>query len=334
MSTFAKVSPSRSVSPAERAPEITVIMAVHNGLPYLPAAVSSILTQTYPNLTLLVVDDGSTDGTQDYLRTLKDPRVRIMTMSERGGQGAARNLALTQCRGKYIALMDADDVSRPSRLAEQKRYLDEHRQTGVVGTRVEYIGNNGRAGFAPPLATAHSRIREDLLAGRHALVNPTLMFRAEILRQLGGYQIAGAGEDWDLFLRATEITQVANVDEPLYWYRIHLNNTNFQQARTLRLRYAHACDCARRRAEGLAKLSFSEFVDCQSSISIWRAIVDDLDQFSGLQYRKAIGEILDGRAARGYARLAMAAGCSPGRLLQRLRRQFRSGDRPQARPSS
>jgi hypothetical protein len=171
----------------------------------------------------------------------------------------------------------------------------------------------------------HSRIREDLLAGRHALVNPTLMFRAEVFRALGGFRIPGAGEDWDLFLRATEVTRVANIDALLYWYRIHLNNTNFRQARTLRLRYAHACDSARRRAEGQGELPFAKFVELQSAVPAWSAIAADLDQFSALQYRKALGEILDGRPAIGYARLAMAAGCSPGRLLQRLRREFQSG---------
>ena len=122
--------------------------------------------------------------------------------------------------------MDADDISLPRRLERQVEYLDRNPDIGAVGTLVSYYTHSGRTGFAPPLALDHDSIRADLIAGRHAIVNPTLMIRAEVLKRLGGFRIAGYGEDWDLFLRLTEASGVANLNEILYFYRLNPQSTN------------------------------------------------------------------------------------------------------------
>jgi glycosyltransferase involved in cell wall biosynthesis len=302
-------------------------MPVYNAMPYLEEAVHSITSQTFEDFSLLIVDDGSTDGSLAFLKTLTDRRVSIIPSSIRGGQGAARNLALAQCETEYTAFMDADDVSLQTRLEKQVEFLDENRAIGFVGTRILYMGESGRRGFSPPLSLTQSEIRIDLLRQRHALVNATLMFRTKLLKACGGFRIYGAGEDWDLFLRMTELCRVANLDEILYLYRVHKGKTTTVQAEHVRLRYAHACECARVRCEGGVEKNFSDFCERQRTRPLWKRWAEQLDECASSIYREALQYILNGCPLKGYARLMLAAMLSPKRLAQRVQRAVRAARR-------
>src|SRR5689334_13358794 len=106
-------------------------MPVYNGMPYLPAAVQSVLSQTWRDLRLVVVDDGSTDQSVPYLRSVNDQRLEIMLVETRGGQGAARNIALRNCCTEYVAFADADDVSKPERMQRQIDFLNANPRVGM-----------------------------------------------------------------------------------------------------------------------------------------------------------------------------------------------------------
>lgn len=303
---------------------LTVIMPVHNAMPFLKEAVNSITSQTYQDLRLLIVDDGSTDGSPRFLKTIDNDKVSVTCRKTRGGQGAARNLALAQCETEYTAFMDADDVSLQTRFSKQIQFLDENQDIGAVGAKVFYIGESGRKGFSPPLALKHDEIRKDLLRKRHALVNATMMFRTEVLQKAGGFRIDGAGEDWDLFLRITELSRVANLDEILYLYRVHRNSSTAVQAKHVGLRYAHACECARVRCKGGAEPNFDEFCDQQQKLPFWQRWIGQLDAHASARYREAVEEILNGGRLTGYPRLVLAGALSPGRLAQRAKRTLRT----------
>jgi glycosyltransferase involved in cell wall biosynthesis len=304
-------------------PRVTVIMPVYNAMPYLRLSVGSILEQSFADFCLITIDDGSTDGSLDYLRSITDPRLRVLQMERRQGQGAARNAALCSCSTEYVAFADADDEFLPRRLELQVSYLDRHPEIGMLGTKIAYIGISGRAGFSPPLALDHAAIRRDLLLGRHAFVNGTLAFRTCVLEHACGFRVDGAGEDWDLFLRMTEATKVANLPQILCHVRLHGGSTNVQQARILRLRYAHACECAKRREAHLPEDTFEEFSERQSRRPVWVRCMDWFDQTSARQYRAAMAAVLEGATLRGYSRLALAAVLSPRRLAQRIDRMLR-----------
>ena len=98
--------------------EISILMAVYNGMPYLPEAVRSIRAQTFEDWTFVIIDDGSSDGTADYLDGLDDPRIRV-THQENQGLGAALNRGLELCDTEFLARMDSDDIAYPTRLQEQ-----------------------------------------------------------------------------------------------------------------------------------------------------------------------------------------------------------------------
>jgi hypothetical protein len=223
--------------------------------------------------------------------------------------------------------MDADDVSLATRFEHQMEYLDRNPDIGAAGTLVKYCTRLGRSGFAPPLPLDHDAIRADLIAGRHAIVNATLLLRATILKRLGGYRIAGGGEDWDFLLRLTEATRVANLNEILYLYRLNPASTNVRQARLVQARIAHACDCAQRRSVSRAEMSFEDFASKQNRRPFWKRWPDLLDQAAATQYRKSMAEIIDGDSV-GYARLLVASALSPRRVLQRVRRILRSLSHP------
>src|SRR5690348_3230877 len=132
--------------------KLSVVMAVHNALPYLEEALLSALAQTFEDFEVIAVDDGSTDGSLEYLRKVTDSRVRIIALHTRGGQGAARNIGIGLSNSEYVAFMDADDISLPNRLERQVEYLDRNPDIGAAGTLVSYYTHSGRTGFTPPIA--------------------------------------------------------------------------------------------------------------------------------------------------------------------------------------
>lgn len=302
---------------------LTVVMPVFNAMPYLPLAVRSILDQSLQDLSCVAVDDRSTDNSYDYLRSITDPRLTTLKMERRSGQGAARNLVLQHCRTEYVAFADADDISLPDRMALQVAYLDENPDVGMLGTGVAYIGATGKPGFPPPLPTGHMAIRKDLLRGRHAVSNNSLMFRTRLFERTGLFRIGGAGEDWDLFLRMTEATRAANLPRILCYNRMHRGSTTARQARTVRLRYAHARECAERREASLPETTFEDFCDRASRGAIWARCADQMDQTSASQYRIALATILEGAVITGYGRLAIASLLAPHRVAQRVSRALR-----------
>jgi len=302
--------------------EITVLMSVYNGMPYLPEAVDSILDQTVQDFTFLIVNDGSTDETGDYLNRLTDKRVQVIHQSHRG-QGAARTSGLARLNSKYVAIMDADDVALPTRLEAQLRFLHRHKEMGLVGTQVVYIGNSGRRGFSPPLPCDHESIYTDLLHGRHALVNGTIMCCASILKRVGGYRIDSSGEDWDMFLRMGECSKLANLNEVLYLYRLHPFSVNVRHLVRIRTNIAYACHCSKRRAAGHPEITVEEFLIEQRARPLLHRLAEAMDVYALGQYRRALVDILNSNWRKGYVQLALAVLCSPRWTIQRISRAIR-----------
>jgi glycosyltransferase involved in cell wall biosynthesis len=204
---------------------VSVILPVHNGGRYLQDAVDSILAQTHGDLELLVVDDHSTDGRVAALRT-GDPRVSV-TRSRGRGVAKAFNTGLKRARGAFIARMDADDIALPERLEAQLSLFDEHAEVDIAGGCVRFIGGAGVAGgnlrYAKWLNSVRTprEIRSQIYI-ESPIPNPTAMFRAPALRQLGGYRNCGWPEDYDLFLRADRAgMQMAKPDAVLLEWRDH-----------------------------------------------------------------------------------------------------------------
>jgi glycosyltransferase involved in cell wall biosynthesis len=304
---------------SEVLPEVSVLMTVYNGMPYVEEAIQSIEQQSLANWELIVVDDGSTDATPAFLYALADPRIRIVHQPN-GGPPVAANRGLQLCRAEFTARMDADDVAHPSRLQRQRDFLRAHPAVGLLGTQVAPLGK--RPGRSLHLPQDHAAIFEALMQGRHGLCHSSIMCRTQLLKEIGGYWERGIAEDWDMFLRMGERAELANLDEVLLHYRILACSLQGSRMAELRQRIAYSCDRARRRQQGLPPIDYSDFQLQRQRAPVWSRLGDVLDGYALSHYRLAMGEILGAQIVRGYARLAWAACLSPRLTQQRLRRML------------
>ena len=203
-------------------PRVSVVMAVRDGDRWLLEAVESVLAQSESALELIVIDDGSTDRTPLLLDALsgRDRRVRVVRQPP-VGLAAALNRGLAEARAPFVARLDADDLAHGARLERQAAVLEARPQIGILGSWALEIDGAGRqVGVRAPPAD-HAALQR-LLAKANPFVHSSVMGRTELLKRLGGYRVAFEGaEDYDLWLRASEVTELANVPEPLVSYRRH-----------------------------------------------------------------------------------------------------------------
>ena len=176
-------------------PRVTVLMTVYNGMPYLPKSVESVLGQTLTDFDFIIVDDGSNDGTAEYLASLDDPRVKIIRQ-ENGGTADAANHGLEHVSTEFVARMDADDISMLDRLETQLDYMTAHPEVGILGAQVAPIGDQG-VGNSLNLPQTHEEIFETMMNGRHGLAHSSLMIRTQTLKDIGGYWKLRLVDDWD-----------------------------------------------------------------------------------------------------------------------------------------
>ncbi len=212
-----------------RVTRVSVLMPVRDGLPYLHEALGSILTQSFSDFELIVIYDGSTDGSGDVVRAAADPRVTLIRT--RGiGVAAALNTGLRVARGEFVARQDADDVSGADRFAKQVQYLDSHPDVGVVSSRVRFIDAHGadietdwtRAvrGQWEPAVTPEAIAR--LMPQTCCVIHGTVMVRREALVECGGYRAElPVAQDYDLWLRLLPRARFARLPDRLYSFRIH-----------------------------------------------------------------------------------------------------------------
>ncbi|MBU2103292.1 MAG: glycosyltransferase, partial [Candidatus Omnitrophica bacterium] len=203
---------------------ISVVMPVYNGARYLHEAIESILWQTFDQFEFLIINDGSTDEAPRILAhyAQRDSRIRIIEQAHLG-LIAALNNGCCQAKGKYIARMDADDVSLPERFRKQVEYMEANPEIGILGTWAECIDGQGahREDWYSP--TSPALVRWHLLFS-DCVVHPSSMMRRDLVRALGFYRDnAVCAEDYDLMARAIEITNITNLPDLLLRYRVWNN---------------------------------------------------------------------------------------------------------------
>jgi glycosyltransferase involved in cell wall biosynthesis len=288
---------------------LTVTLPVYNAMPYLAAAVESVLSQTYRDFDFLIIDDGSTDGSTDYLHSLRDPRIKL-TVRENRGLGTTLNELFRNSRTEYVARMDADDISEPHRLEKQIAFLRDHEDLVMLGTGIDFIvGNRIVDGFRP--LTMHSEIRERLLQRRPGVNHPTLVVKRDAWAGVGGYRFAGAGEDLDFCLRVCDFGRVANAPETLYHYRLRQESLTFKTGAETNRGYAFAVACAKARERGLAEPDLEQFREAWLRRPIHARAAQMVAAAGEGLYRLSIIRRAEGRSLASGAYLATAAICLP-----------------------
>jgi glycosyltransferase involved in cell wall biosynthesis len=164
---------------------VSVIMSVKNGMPYIGDTVKSILNQTLTDFEFIIVDDGSTDETVSVLKEFDDPRIKLICQ-ENTGVAKAKNRAIAASQGKYLAIIDADDICMPDRLEKQSRFLDKHQDYVLVGGYVDIIDKDGAYIYTEkkPLDDEAIRLHQDQ---RNPWSHSAVMFTRSAFDKVGGY---------------------------------------------------------------------------------------------------------------------------------------------------
>lgn len=209
-------------------PLVTILLPVFNGAKYIDKAVESIINQTYTNIELLVIDDGSSDETLEILSKYNDDRMQVIANKENKGLIYSLNKGISLAKGKYILRMDADDVSMPERTATQVEFMELHKNIGVSGTWLETFGLKEAEIWSS--MTNDEEIKANLLFVSN-LFHPTTIIRTQLLRDTGltYNQDMLLVEDYDLWARLKNHCGFGNIPQVLLRYRLHDSNQNKQR---------------------------------------------------------------------------------------------------------
>lgn len=211
-------------------PIISIVMPVYNGQQFLTDAVESILAQSFPEFEFIIIDDGSTDSTFNLLqRFTGDTRIRLIKNPTNIGLSNSLNIGILLSNGKYIARMDADDISLSDRLQKQVEYMEGHPEVGVLGTNIAYIDDDGnfKGGGRPKDKQLESpKVIEWLLLWRCCIYHPTVMIRRAILEYTGiTYDPSfEPSEDHDLWTKLSKHTLIAKLPQVLVYYRVSIHS--------------------------------------------------------------------------------------------------------------
>lgn len=236
-------------------PTVSVIMAVRNGARYLPAAVESILAQTFGDFEFIIIDDGSDDGVtrpllEDFAR--RDARVRLVSRPNRG-LTASLNEALALVTGEFVARMDGDDVATPDRLRLQVEFLRANPDVVLLGGAYELIDDEDRKIRVWQPAGDDATLQRHCLEGSTPICHPLAMMRAAAVQRVGGYDESYAvAQDLDLWLRLGEAGRMACLPDVLLRYRQHAQSVSEKKQRLQTENMRRACEAAwkRRGVEG------------------------------------------------------------------------------------
>ena len=198
-------------------PPVTVLLPVYNARAHVAEAVASILVQSHAEFELLAIDDGSTDGSGEYLDSVEDPRVRVIHQ-ENAGLVETLNRGIGEARYEFVARMDADDVSAGERLWQQSAVLAARPELAAIGSCYEVITETGQH-VGDVHVPADSTYLNRQLYFRNVLPHGGMMFRKTAVQDVGGYRAVGA-EDYDLWARLAVAHGLGSVAQPLYRYRI------------------------------------------------------------------------------------------------------------------
>jgi glycosyltransferase involved in cell wall biosynthesis len=208
--------------PSTDFPTVSVVIPTYNALRFLPQTIASVMGQTYQDFELLLIDDGSSDGTADWVeefnQTTDGHKIRFF-QQQRGGVSAARNLGIQNAQGEFVAFLDADDLWVPTKLAQQVNYLNQHPRVGLVHGAIALMDESGKlTGRVLSSKPAASSLTQ--LLTRNAVACQTVLVRRSCFEQTGCFDSqADTVEDWDLWMRVARFYPIVALPEVLAHYR-------------------------------------------------------------------------------------------------------------------
>jgi glycosyltransferase involved in cell wall biosynthesis len=215
---------------------ISVIMPVYNVERYVAESIGSILNQSFRDFELIIIDDGSTDSTGSIIRSFHDNRIRIISNQTNKGNYRCRNLGLKLAKGKYVCVMDGDDIALQERLKTQYKFMEEHSKYAIVGSDIEFFSEIGTSVFSR--LRNKERIKVFLLKD-NCSTHPSIMIRRSFIeksyiRYNEQYEYAA---DYNLMVKVSRHASITNIPEVLLKYRLHSDQISHRK-RIAQIKYA------------------------------------------------------------------------------------------------
>ena len=208
-------------------PLVSVLLPVYNSSAYLASAIDSILKQTFADFELLIINDGSTDNSPEIISSFTDERIKVINNEKNLGLIASLNKGIDLAKGKYIARMDADDISLPERFEKQINYLKSNPTVSVIATRISLINTQGEitGDWDDDKQYIEGEVIKHGMAFTNRIAHPTVMVRAEVFKKYKYKTYQKSSEDWDLWLRIlADGHKIHKLNEVFLHYRIHLQS--------------------------------------------------------------------------------------------------------------
>lgn len=205
-------------------PKVSVIIPAYNAMAYLPEAIESVLQQTYDDFEVIVVNDGSSDNTAEWVAQVADPRVKLISQ-ENKGVSSARNTGITHAQGKYIAFLDSDDLWEPDKLSKQAQILDGDRSAGLVYTWVSGIDKEGKPTGKIRKNNPEGKVWDALIQHNIIECGSVPLVRRECLEKVGLFdESLRTIEDLEMWLRLAAHYPFRRIPEALVYYRERPNS--------------------------------------------------------------------------------------------------------------
>jgi len=196
-------------------------MSVYNGQKYLRQAIESILNQTFKDFEFIIINDDSTDSSLEIIQSCTDPRIKLINNQTNLGLTKSLNIGIKQAQGKYIARLDADDISLTNRLAEQYEYLKKHPDITIIGSDVELIDENNKTICQRQLIHNPDQIKFGLIF-YNQLMHSSIFFKKSAVEQIGGYnENFKYTQDYELYSRLSKKYKISNLNQILIKHRTH-----------------------------------------------------------------------------------------------------------------
>jgi Predicted glycosyltransferases len=220
-------------------PLVSVIIPSYNHEKFIKECIDSVLEQTYRNLELIIIDDGSKDGTADILKSYKDNRMKVV-FQENAGAHNAINKGLGLAQGVYLTILNSDDVYMKDRLEEIMAYMQENPEVSFISTYIQVIDANSKKlgvkkawNNMEPWVIEHkdksfaatNDPTKNLIMANYISTTSNMVFTKKLYDDVGGMRNLRFAHDWDFALRAAEYGKCAVIEKPLMKYRIHSTNT-------------------------------------------------------------------------------------------------------------
>lgn len=216
-------------------PLVSIIIPAYNAERFVAQSIESMLAQTYKNIEIIVVDDGSADKTYSVAKRYerKNPKVKVILHKKNQGEPFAANTAFRATRGEFIARMDADDIAYPERIELQVNYMLAHPEIILLGTQAQVIDENGQVTGKKTFPLTHDKIYK-AYATYHPVLHPACMFRRSLLPHKDRLMDVGyaPNDDYNTFFGFLRYGKFANLPQTLMGYRVHGSNISLVHARS------------------------------------------------------------------------------------------------------